>query len=248
MVTDKVCTSLINFDNLGLVQAAEKVRILGQQPGFSYVVTPNIDHLSRLCRKSEKALLPVYQGASLTLCDSRIINLLLKCVGKPVSSVVPGSDLTQYIFEHILDASNKILVVGGEEEKIKSLKQRYPFLNINHINPSMGFIHKEDEVADLIASIKSLQPEYIFLAVGSPRQEILAQKLVTQGISNGVALCVGASINFITGYEKRAPGWMQHLGLEWFYRMLQDPGRLVKRYSMNALYLPKILVSLAKER
>lgn len=247
MQPEIISTSIVNFDNLGLTTAAEKVQALSQQQEFSFVVTPNMDHLSRLCDHSQKDFFAAYQQAGLTLCDSRIINALLTVLGKPVDSVVPGSDLTQYLFEHILDASHRILVFGGDDDKIELLKKRYPFLVINHINPSMGFIDNDDEVLSLLEQIESLQPEFIFLSVGSPRQEMFAQKLKERGIQKGVALCVGASINFITGVEKRAPGWMQHLGMEWFYRMMQDPGRLAKRYGMNAVYLPKILFKLAKQ-
>lgn len=103
----------------------------------------------------------------------------------------------------------------------------------------MGFINKPEEVEALVKEVEGLAAHYVFLAVGSPRQEILAAK-IRQSSAIGVGLCIGASINFLVGKEVRAPIWMQKLHIEWLYRMLQDPKRLVRRYVMNAVWLPKI--------
>ena len=102
----------------------------------------------------------------------------------------------------------------------------------------MGFINKPDEVDKLIQTIKELKPDLIFLAVGSPRQEEFALKLKAT-LEHGIALCIGASILFLTGDEKRAPQIMQQLSLEWLHRMFSDT-RLFKRYIANALNLVKI--------
>jgi UDP-N-acetyl-D-mannosaminuronic acid transferase (WecB/TagA/CpsF family) len=79
------------------------------------------------------------------------------------------------------------------------------------------------------------------LAIGSPQQEIIAQRLKERGIARGLALCVGASINFLTGIEKRAPLWMREAGLEWLYRLTKNPRRLWKRYLVRG---PKIFLFL----
>ena len=71
---------------------------------------------------------------------------------------------------------------------------------------------------------------FCFLAVGAPQQETLARMLKARGTARGMALCIGASINFLTGVERRAPQWMQSLGMEWLFRLGSDPRRLAKRY------------------
>lgn len=239
--TVKLSTALVDFDNLDVKAAAARIQSLSQQDDFSYVVTPNIDHMSRLCDSSEsEVLLPIYQEADLCLCDSRILEKLLKLTGHQLNAVVPGSDLTEYIFKHTLSDKDKVLVFGGEEERVSRLCDLYPHLSIEHINPSMGFINKDDEVASLVSTIAESEYHYIFLAVGSPRQEVFAAKLKQAKVRAGVALCIGASINFLVGVEKRAPKVMQMLHIEWLYRMLQDPKRLVKRYVQNACSLTKI--------
>jgi len=108
----------------------------------------------------------------------------------------------------------------------------------------MGFINNQEEVTKTLDEIQLSKANYIFLAVGSPRQEIVARKLKALGNQSGVALCIGASILFITGDEKRAPQWIQIMHMEWFYRMLQDPIRLFPRYAHNFLKTPRIYSNL----
>jgi UDP-N-acetyl-D-mannosaminuronic acid transferase (WecB/TagA/CpsF family) len=88
------------------------------------------------------------------------------------------------------------------------------------------------------------------LAIGSPQQEIIAQKLKGRGVARGLALCIGASIDFITGVERRAPLWMQQSGLEWLFRLAQNPRRLAKRYLVRGpgifMLLPHIELRLRR--
>lgn len=249
MSDKKIQTGIVDFDNLNLAQAANEVKRLGGEEKYSYVITPNIDHLSRLSDINDSSQLgEVYSQASLILCDSRILEKLLRMCNKFVKAVVPGSDLTEYIFKNIITEKDKVLVFGCDEKEMQALYEQYPHLKIQHVNPSMGFIGRPDEVEGLINTVKEANANYIFLAVGSPRQEIFAGKLKRAGLQKGVALCIGASINFITGFERRAPLWMQKMHIEWMYRALQDPIRLGKRYTMNAYCLPRILRCLRQEK
>jgi exopolysaccharide biosynthesis WecB/TagA/CpsF family protein len=79
--------------------------------------------------------------------------------------------------------------------------------------------------------------------VGAPQQEAVAHALRIRGRARGLALCVGASLNFITGAERRAPQWMQRAGLEWLYRLSQDPRRLANRYLVRG---PRFFAQLAR--
>ncbi len=246
MQSKKVRTPLVTFDDLSLEETAKKIIGLSKRDDqFSYVVTPNIDHLERLLKVSaDDDYYKAYTSSTLTLCDSRILAKLLSLAKKNIENIVPGSDLTEYLFAHVLSENDKVLIFGCAEAEVALLRHQHPELNLYHVNPSMGFIDKKQEVENLIEEVKAIDADYIFLAVGSPRQEIFARKLYEAGLKRGVALCIGASINFIVGLEVRAPRLLQRLHLEWFFRMAQDPVRLVKRYSSNALHLPKILMRL----
>lgn len=233
------------FDDLTIVQAAERIKTLSIQNEFNYIVTPNIDHMGRILKNNESdILLSVYKNAGLCLCDSKILSLLLKWKYQVNINVVPGSTLTKLLFDEYLEPTDSILIIGGNNNVIEKLRVIYPALMFDHINPSMGFIENDSEVESLIKYTKSKSYNYIFLAVGSPQQETFTYKLYEHGINNGIALCIGASILFLTGKEKRAPKLFQAFYLEWFYRFLQNPKKLGKRYFNNFLQLKNIYMNL----
>jgi hypothetical protein len=86
---------------------------------------------------------------------------------------------------------------------------------------------------------------FCFLAVGSPQQESIAHMLKTRGVARGLVLCVGGSLNFLTGNERRAPMWVRRLALEWLFRLLQDPSRLAQRYLVRG---PRIFIYLRRAK
>lgn len=237
-------TNLVNLHNLTMLSAIYTVKEFSTSAGLDIVVTPNIDHLARIVTEGENSELKgIYSRASLCLCDSRILKKLLKRKNKIISEVIPGSTLTQLMFDEKHMLNKKVLIVGGEQHIFDTLVNKYPEITLYHINPPMGFINNANEVNKVIEYSKQVEPDFIFLAVGSPRQEILAEKLQLS-LNKGVALCVGASILFVVGAEKRAPEWIQKCHLEWCYRMLQNPKVLVKRYFGNFLKLQCIYKAL----
>ncbi|WP_185964356.1 WecB/TagA/CpsF family glycosyltransferase [Aliikangiella marina] len=234
-------TKLMQIHNVTMDEALDSVRQLSTSQALETVVTPNIDHMARLSQKDvSPQFLQVYQEASLCLCDSKILDKLMRMKGMRVQEVITGSTLTANLFEKVLNKQDVIMIVGGSEAVIEQLRLKYPDLVIKHYNPPMGFIDKPDEVEKAISVIEESNANFFFLAVGSPRQEILAKKLQERGNTKGVALCIGASILFLVGEEKRAPVWVQKISMEWFYRMMQDPKRLASRYGKNFLNLPLI--------
>ena len=235
-----VSTKLCDFHDLSLEQAALETQKLSQTTASEIVITPNIDHMARLVEQNDQQLMSIYQDASLCLCDSNILQKLLSFKGIAIQFVVPGSSLTEYLFANVLSGDDKVLIIGGDEYVIKMMRNKYSHLTLDHYNPPMGFINKPDEVTKTVDICIESQPDYIFLAVGSPRQELLAKKVADTNAITPVMLCIGASILFLVDQEKRAPLWVQKIHMEWFYRMMQDPGRLVKRYGGNFLSLAKI--------
>lgn len=233
----KIVTKLIELDDLTMESALDWVVEHSATDGFKYVVTPNIDHLDRLTRNRAEYG-PLYANADLCICDSRILKVLLKLKKISIESVVPGSDLSANLLTSPQTLEKKVMVFGGTDAIFDTLKLNYLALNLFHINPSMGFINKPDEVALLTQQILSINPDILLLAVGSPQQEKFAMHL-QQHLNHGVALCIGASILFLTGEEKRAPVVFQKLHLEWLFRMLVAP-RLIKRYFQNFLALGSI--------
>ncbi len=196
---------------------------------FGYVVTPNVDHLIRY--HDEAQFRELYADAQLVLMDSRFFAYLLRLVRRISLAVCPGSDLTQRLFSSVIKPHDRIVVIGGTDAQIQCLRQLHRLDNLVHLNPPMGFIKDAAATERCLQFAEQHSPfRFCFLAVGSPQQEKVARALKQRGKAAGLALCVGASINFITGDERRAPLWMQRIGMEWLYRLLQDPKRLARRY------------------
>lgn len=107
----------------------------------------------------------------------------------------------------------------------------------------MGFIKRINEVEACVDFIINSNPDFVFLAVGSPSQEHLAFSLyqrinsVNPNSFSAQLFCIGASLDFLTGKTKRAPTWMQKAHLEWLHRALSQPRRLVPRYYRNLKYV-----------
>jgi N-acetylglucosaminyldiphosphoundecaprenol N-acetyl-beta-D-mannosaminyltransferase len=109
----------------------------------------------------------------------------------------------------------------------------------------MGFDRDPVAFANTIAFVRANPARLVFLAVGSPRQEVLAAALVAAGDITGTGLCIGASLEFLSGASRRAPRILQRCGLEWLFRFASNPRKLFRRYVINS---PKVIALLAKQR
>lgn len=196
---------------------------------FGFVVTPNVDHMIR-CHE-DAAFRSRYASADFALLDSRFAARLLRLAKGLELPVCTGSDLTEALFREVIAPDDRIVLIGGSFQQAAQIVARFGLRNVRHHNPPMGFIRDPAAVEDCLRLIEQASPfRFCFLAVGSPQQEMLAALLRQRGIARGLALCVGASLNFLTGGERRAPVWMQRLSLEWLYRLARDPRRLWVRY------------------
>ena len=233
MRSDPAGIALLGLDFAALDLAAV-LRLLDGRPAgapFAAVVTPNADHLVRLAQRPD--LLPLYQGAWLRLLDSRVVARVARGFGLAAPPVVPGSDLTAALFGQVIRPDEPVTVLGGEPAVLAAVQARYGLTRLAHHNPPMGFDRDPEAIARAIGFIEANPARFTFLAVGSPRQEVVAAALVKRGRATGVSLCIGASLLFLAGQERRAPGLVQRAGLEWAWRMAQDPRRLVARYWGN---------------
>jgi exopolysaccharide biosynthesis WecB/TagA/CpsF family protein len=211
---------------------------------YGFVVTPNVDHLIRY--HEDPAFREHYRAAAYVLMDSRFAASLVRLLHGVTLPVCTGSDLTWRLFAQVARPEDRIVLIGASATQAERLRQLYGLTDLHHHNPPMGFIRDGEAIEACLRFIEAASPfRFCFLAVGSPQQEALARALKQRGVARGLALCVGASINFITGHEKRAPRWMQRLTLEWLYRLCQNPRRLAGRYLLRG---PRIFGHLLRAR
>ena len=230
---------LVRIHDYDVTSFAEVAADFGSE-NFAYVVTPNVDHLIRFC--DDPSFRALYATAGFILNDSRILSRLVSAFKGIRLPVCTGSDLTERLFSKIVKPTDRLLLIGSNAAQAKTLMHRYGLTSLRHFEPPMGFIHDGQAVETCLQYIEAQSPfRFCFLAIGCPQQEIIANKLRERGVARGLTFCIGASINFLTGTERRAPQWMQRAGLEWAFRLIQDPGRLAKRYLIRGPRIFKLL-------
>lgn len=214
---------------------------------FGFVVTPNVDHVIRY--HDDPAFRARYADADYVLLDSRFLSHIFRVLKGRRISVCTGSDLTAQLFSRVIKPHDQVVLIGGSDAQARMLVDRYKLASLQHYNPPMNFVSNPQEVEACLRFAEAHSPfRFCFFAVGAPQQELLAQALKARGKARGMGLCIGASINFLTGGERRAPLWMQSIGFEWLYRLLNDPKRLAKRYLIRGprvfslLWVTKVLV------
>jgi exopolysaccharide biosynthesis WecB/TagA/CpsF family protein len=234
-------TAVLELDNQDLAQFVQTAAEFGTG-GFGYVVTPNADHLIRF--HDDPSFREKYADAQFVLSDSRFLSHVLALTKGIRVPVCTGSDLTAQLLTRVVKPDDRLVLVGGSSEQAALLKQMFGFTNLKHVNPPMGFIRDPGAVTSVLEFIEKQSPfRFCLLAIGCPQQEVIAQKLKQRGVARGLALCIGASVNFLTGQEQRAPQLIQKLGLEWVFRLLQSPRRLGYRYLVRG---PRVFTVLRK--
>jgi N-acetylglucosaminyldiphosphoundecaprenol N-acetyl-beta-D-mannosaminyltransferase len=231
----------VQFDDLDAAATLEKCAGVTTADKFRFIVTPNVDHVVRLNQEPD-IFEPLYKAAWLSVCDSRILQLLAKFSGRKLHAV-PGSDLTASLFSSVIKPNEPVNVIGGNEDIISAVSKRYGLMKVNHHQPPMGLRNKPNSVAAAAKFIAKNPARFTFICVGSPQQEMVAKAALESGHAKGLGLCVGASLDFLAGKVKRAPAWMQKARLEWLYRLASEPKRMWKRYLVEG---PKIFFIWAK--
>lgn len=203
--------------------------------GFRYLVTPNVDHVVQLSKRPE--LLPAYEQADWRMCDSRILEKLGRLRGIALSCY-PGADLVRDLLEDPRARSLKIAVVGPTAQRFALLRTKFPGHDL-HLVEAPLMQPGSPEWERTLAATEALQADLTLLCISFPKQEIFAHALKLRGHARGVGLCAGASIDFLTGAQTRAPEIFRRTGTEWLHRLLSQPGRLWKRYLVDG---PRVFV------
>ncbi|HBK07076.1 MAG TPA: glycosyltransferase [Acetobacteraceae bacterium] len=233
----------LDFDDMDVMAAAAWIAARPAGAPFSYVVTPNADHLVRLDR--DPGLRMVYRQAELCLLDSRVVACMARLLRLGTPSVAPGSDISACLLGRHVGSGDRITIVGLSPIWLPALVARYGLSAPAHYDPPMGFDRDPAALAATVAFVRANPARFVFLATGSPRQERLAAAIVAAGGATGTGLCIGASLEFLVGARRRAPTIFRRAGLEWLFRLVCEPRRLWRRYLVDS---PRVIALLARQR
>lgn len=228
----------IPFDNVTLEEALKEVEKMMSSEDQFHIATPNPEMLLE-AQKNEKFRL-VLQNTALNIPDGVGIILASIWLRKPLKQRVTGIDLMEKIIEK--SKGKKIFLLGaakGVAEKTAEIFQK-KFPEVKIAGTHSGSPKVEDE-KKIVNKINSSAAEILFVAYGAPAQELWIERNLKKMPTVKIAIGIGGAFDFITGIQKRAPKWMQKIGLEWLYRLLQEPKR-TKRIINATIRFPIIFL------
>lgn len=236
----------VQIDALSMPQAVEQ--ILGwlddQHPYCRFVVTPNVDHTVML--QHNPALQRVYDQAHLVLADGLPIILASRLLHKPLPERVAGSELVPALFAAATaQRPLRVFLLGAApgvaDRAARRIEPQWPNVHVvGTYSPPLGFEQDEAEERQILRHLQQARPDVIVVGLGAPKQEIWVHQQHRQFPAR-VALCVGATIDFIAGEKRQAPVWMRRSGLEWLHRVITEPRRLAGRYARDAWIFPRLV-------
>jgi N-acetylglucosaminyldiphosphoundecaprenol N-acetyl-beta-D-mannosaminyltransferase len=227
----------VPFDNVSIAETLGLIErmILSRRP--HYLVTANVDFLVQAARDVE--LRRILFDAHLVLCDGTPLVWASRLLGNPLPERVAGSDLVPLLLKLAAEKGYRPFFLGATPDSIETAVEKvtraYPDLRMaGCYSPPFNRLLEMDH-EEIRERILKAQPDLLFVGFGCPKQE----KWINMHYrSLGVPVCVGVggTIDFLAGKLARAPLWMQHAGIEWIYRLAQEPRRLAGRYVNDLWY------------
>jgi len=258
--TDYVSTRIVQYMRLmgapvGIVTEAHAVQTIIDAAEIGrghWTITANLDHLRRYHHD------PIQKGlideADLVVADGMPLIWASRLAGEPLPERVSGSSMVWSICESASVRGQSVFLLGGDDgvaaRSAEVFRKRYPGLQIvGTACPPVGFEHDERELARIQRQVSEAAPRIVFVALGFPKQDLLI-RILRNSLPHASFLGVGISLSYATGDVSRAPGWICSLGLEWAYRLSQEPTRrLARRYLVDGLpFGIRLMTSAAQHR
>lgn len=216
--------------------------------GFT-LATINLDHVVKLA--TQKAFQKAYREQTIIVADGNPIVWLSRLAGRGVE-LIPGSELIEPLSALAAEKRVPVGLIGSTDETLLKtasyLENRYPGLQIvAKLAPSFQFDPDGAEATTLLEKLNVSGARLCFLALGAPKQELLAARGLTTCPHIGF-VSIGAGLDFLAGHQMRAPLFLRRIAMEWFWRMMLSPKRLFWRYAQCALILPGLSMKALSQR
>lgn len=221
----------VAIDAVTFEGAIERIADLVAAGDGGSVFTPNVDHI--VLNSHDAAFRDAYRRASLVLADGVPVLWAARLLGTPLPEKVSGSDLILPLLRHAARSGWRVYLLGGgpgvAEDASAMLRSRHGVHVVGHAAPFVDAEGVATNDAAVLAAIRAACPDLVIVALGAPKQERWIDRNGA-ALGGAVLVAVGGSLDFIIGRVRRAPAWVSRVGLEWVYRLAQEPRRLWRRY------------------
>ena len=227
------------FDPLTLDGTVSEIFRMIEQRRSGWIATVNVAILMMM--RDSEFLQSFADRAALVVADGQPLVWLSKLWGRPLPERVAGVEMVDAVCARAAQSGHGVYLLGATDAVIQEvtsrLRRRYPRLRIAC---SDGYFNT-DQAAQRVADIRAKQTDILFVGMGVPRQEtFIESNLAALGV--GAAIGVGGSFDVLSSLRKRAPAWVQGIGMEWMFRLLQEPRRLFARYMVtNARFVGLVI-------
>jgi N-acetylglucosaminyldiphosphoundecaprenol N-acetyl-beta-D-mannosaminyltransferase len=236
----------LDVDAVTFVEALERIGELVESRRGGAVFTPNVDHVVKAER--HPAFRQAYSRADLALADGMPLIWASRLLGSPLPEKVSGSDLAVPLIRLAAERRWRVYLLGGRpgvaEEARKRLIREVGAVVVGTDSPVIGPDGTDENAEQTLERVTAAKPDLVLVAFGAPKQELWIDRFAEQ-LGPAVAVGVGGSLDFITGQVRRAPAWMSRAGLEWLFRLLQEPRRMWRRYLVED---PAFILIVARTR
>ena len=222
------------MDAVTFAGALDAIASLVESGRGGLVVTPNVDHIVRLDR--DAVFRRVCDDADLSLADGTPVVWASRALGTPLPEKVSGSDLMVPVARLAAARGWRVYLLGGApgaaEAAAERMRREFGVLVVGAEAPVVSVDGDEHAERAIVGRILAARPDLVLVALGSPKQERISAR-IRERVRPAVLLCVGMGLSYLAGHVTRAPAVLSRLGVEWLYRLAQEPRRLWRRYLVD---------------
>jgi len=228
------------IDNLSMEETLQKIESFIKDGRPQQHVVVNVDKLVKASRDAE--LRRIINECALVNVDGMPVVWASRLLGKGLKERVAGIDLYEALMRRSAELGWRVFLLGAKEEVVSAVKdiyvRKYPGLIVAGYRNGYWEVEEEPRVVEQIAASR---PDLLFVAISSPKKEQFLGRYQAE-MKVPFAMGVGGTFDVAAGKVKRAPLWMQKSGLEWFYRFLQEPRRMFRRYFVDDIAFLWLLI------
>jgi N-acetylglucosaminyldiphosphoundecaprenol N-acetyl-beta-D-mannosaminyltransferase len=230
----------LHVDNLTMEETLVRIDGFIASRTVHHHVVINVDKIVKAHR--DPKLREIINACDLVNVDGQPVVWAAKFLGKPLKERIAGIDLMQRLIAHAAGKGYRLYFLGAKEEvvseMVRRVREKHPTAIIAGSRNGYWTDAEEPEVAKSIAAAR---PDILFVAISSPKKEMFLSRWKNE-IQSPFVMGVGGSFDVVAGLVKRAPHWMQRCGLEWLFRLIQEPRRMWRRYLVDDMRFFGILL------